>query len=270
LPVALLPGQTIQPLDGGSRWAAKNEASFRRMRLPLKPGETAVASDMVFPRIICGTGWTTTLVLVNSGASAVDFQLAFSGTDGTPSQFSIASSPDVGTLTSSGLQGTLGPVSSLNLTLTSGSARQEAWGLLSYSSGQGTIGGYAILRHTALGGAFNFETTVPLSSMQDFSLYVPFDNTAGFQTQLTIVNPASNLAAQVSLTYRTAAGQVMLMDSVSLAAGQQITIVLPNEYPDLANKSGTIDLQADLNVLAALAVRYNPTYGTIAAVPGMN
>jgi hypothetical protein len=270
LPVALLPGQTIQPMDGGSGRAAKHEASFRRVKSPLKPGAIIAASDMVFPRIICGTGWTTTLVLVNAGASAVDFQLGFSGADGTPSQFSVATSPDIGTLTSSGLQGTLGPVSSLNLTLTSSSARQEAWGLLSYSSAQGTIGGYAILRHTALGGAFNFETTVPLSSMQDFSLYVPFDNTAGFQTQLTIVNPASNLAAQVSLTYRTPAGQVMLIDSVSIGAGQQMTIVLPNEYPDLANTSGTIDLEADINVLSALAVRYNPTYGTIAAVPGTN
>ncbi|MGB9456315.1 MAG: hypothetical protein WCB12_09745, partial [Bryobacteraceae bacterium] len=61
-----------------------------------------------------------------------------------------------------------------------------------------------------------------------------------------------------------------LIDSVNLGAGQQTTIVLPNEYPDLANTSGTINVEANINVLSATAVRYNPAYGTIAAVPGMN
>jgi len=270
LPVALLPAQSILPMDGGPRWTARRNASVRSRRTPVQPVATTGPSDLVFSRILCGTGWSTTLVLVNAGSSAVDFQLGFSGADGESSQFAIATQPDIGTLTASGLQGILGPISSLNLTLTSSAAMQEGWGLLSYPSGQGTIGGYAILRHNAPGGAFNFETTVPLSSMRDFSLYVPFDNTLGFQTQLTIVNPASNLAAQVALTYRTAEGQVMLVDSVNLGAGQQTTIVLPNEYPDLANKSGTIDLQANINVLSAIAVRYNPAYGTVAAVPGIN
>jgi hypothetical protein len=62
----------------------------------------------------------------------------------------------------------------------------------------------------------------------------------------------------------------MLIDSVNIGSGQQTTIVLPNDYPDLANQSGTIDLQANINVLSATAVRYNPAFGTIAAVPGMN
>lgn len=270
LPVALLPAQSILPMDGGSDWTARHHASALWTKTTVKPAATAVPHDMVFPRIICGTGWSTTLVLVNSGSAAADFQLAFSAADGQPSQFAVTTQPDIGTLTTSGLQGTLGPNSSLNLKLTASSPLQEGWGLLSYSSGQGTIGGYAILRHSALGGAFSFETTVPLSNMQDFSLYVPFDNTLGFQTQLTIVNPASNLAAQVALTYRSPQGQIMLIDSVNLGAGQQMTFALPNEYPDLANKSGTIDLQANINVLSAMAVRYNPAYGTIAAVPGMN
>jgi len=270
LPAALLPAQSILPMDGNSEWVARHHASARWTKSTLSPVANAAPHDLVFPRIICGTGWSTTLVLVNAGANSVDFQLAFSGGDGRPSQFSVATQPDIGTFTASGLQGTLGPNSSLNLKLTAAAAQQEGWGLLSYSTAQGTLGGYAIVRHSALGGAFSFETTVPLSNMQDTSLYVPFDNTLGFQTQLTVVNPASNLPAQVALTYRNPQGQILLIDSVSLAAGQQTTLTLPNEYPDLANKTGTIALQANITVLAAMAVRYNPAYGTIAAVPGMN
>ncbi|MGO9010871.1 MAG: hypothetical protein ACLQPN_12290 [Bryobacteraceae bacterium] len=270
LPVALLPAQSIQPMDGGPGLMAMRNASLRLPKIPAKPVATTVAHDMVFPRIICGSGWSTTLVLVNAGSSSADFQLAFSGADGESSQFVVTTQPDIGTLTTSGLQGTLGPSSSLSLALTSGSQLQEGWGLLSSSGSPNTIGGYAIIRHSGLGGAFSFETTVPLSNMQDYSLYVPFDNTLGFQTQLTIVNPASNLGAQVALTYRTPEGQVLLIDSVDLGAGQQMTIVLPNEYPDLANTSGTINIEANIDVLSATAVRYNPAYGTIAAVPGMN
>ncbi len=270
LPVALLPAQSILPVDGGSSLMARRDATLRSRRAPARPVATAGVTDLVFSRIICGTGWSTTLVLANAGPSSVDFQLAFSAADGESSQFVVTTQPDIGALTTSGLQGTLGPTSSLNLALTSSSPLQEGWGLLSYSGSQGTLGGYAIIRHTALGGAFSFETTIPLSNMQDFSLYVPFDNTLGFQTQLTIVNPATNLAAQVALTYRTPEGQVELIDAVNLGAGQQMTIVLPNAYPDLANQSGTIDLEANINVLSATAVRYNPAYGTISAVPGMN
>ena len=270
LPAALLPAQSILPVDGRDQLIAGHNAFVGRSKPPAKTTASSGVQHMVFPRIICGTGWSTTLVLVNSASNSVDFQLAFSGSDGQPSQFSVATQPNIGTMTVYGLQGALGPTSTLNLTLASSSSLEEGWGLLSYSSAQGSIGGYALIRHSALGGAFNFETTVPLSNMQDVSFYVPFDNTAGFQTELTIVNPASNLAAQVSLTYRDPQGQVMLVDSVNLGAGQQMTINLPNTYPDLANKSGTIDLEADISVMSALAVRYNPAYGTIAAVPGLN
>jgi len=225
---------------------------------------------MVFPRIICGTGWSTTLVLVNSGSTAVDFQLAFSGAAGQPSQFSVSPQAAAAALSGSGFQGTLGPNSTLNLALASNATLEEGWGLLSYNGSQGALGGYAIVRHQAIGAAFDFETTIPVSYLRDYSLYVPFDNTVGFQTELTIVNPASNLAAQVGLTYRNPQGQVVLIDSVSLDPGQQMTINLPNEYPDLANQSGTIALDADIDVLSAMVLRYNPAYGTIASVPGIN
>jgi hypothetical protein len=270
LPAVLLPAQSILPLDGGSELISRHHASLRLTKTTSLPAASTGAQDLVFPRIICGTGWSTKLVLVNAGSGPADFQLAFSTGDGLPSQFTVTTQPDIGTVAASGLQGTLGPNSSLNLSLAGGNTQQEAWGLLSVSGGQGMIGGYAVIRHTALGGVFSFETTIPVSAMQDTSLYVPFDNSLGFQTQLTIVNPASNLAAQVALVYRNPLGQIMLIDSVTVNAGQQMTIALPNEYPDLANQSGTIDLQANINILSAVALRYNAAFGTVAAIPGQN
>jgi hypothetical protein len=106
--------------------------------------------------------------------------------------------------------------------------------------------------------------------MQDFSVHMPFDNSQGFRTQVTLVNPAANMSAQVNLTYRTAQGQMMLLDSITLQPAQQMTISLPDTYPDLANKAGTVTIEGNINRLCAFGLRYNDAYGAIASVPAIN
>jgi len=252
LSASLLPGQTIRPVGPASSVAT-------------------VTQSQVFTRIISGGGWETSIVLLNTSSAPVAFSQLFVAQDSTPRQFSVRSQADGSVLTTAGLQATLNPSSSLTFVLfDNGSPTQEAWSLLSYDASQGKLGGYAIVRHRALGGSFSFETTVPLSNMQDYSVHVPFDNTQGFRTQLTLVNPASNLPAQVNLTYTTPQGQIMLMDSLSLQPGQQMTISLPDTYPDLANTAGTISVEGNINRLSVFGLRYNDAYGAIAAVPTIN
>jgi hypothetical protein len=219
---------------------------------------------------MAGSGWDTTLVLVNMGTAPVTLNELFLKADGTLNSFAIRTQPDIGTLTTSAVQVVLNPKSTLNLILyDTGAPLQEGWSLLSINDPQATIGGYAVIRHQGPGGSFSFETNVPLSDMQDYSEYIPFDNTSGFMTELTLVNPAFNLDSQVSLTYRDPAGQVLLIDSVDLKPLQQMTIVLPDTYPDLANKVGTIDVTGNTNVLSVVGLRYNAGYGVIGNIPTM-
>lgn len=98
-------------------------------------------------------------------------------------------------------------------------------------------------------------------------MYVPFDNTLGFRSQLTLLNPAGNLSSHVQLTYLDPKGKVLLTDSVTLQPAQQMTVILPDTYPDLANKSGSVLVEADIDRSSVTALRYNDAYGAVAALP---
>lgn len=231
-------------------------------------GGTQVRS---LPRLLGGSGWQTTIVLMNLGSTAVAFHQSFLDNNGKPAAFSVSLPANNTSLLTSALQGMIAPSGTVSFTLTSdSSSAQEGWSLLTFDGLQNQLNGYAILRHAAAAGGFNFEATLPLDNMLDSSARMPFDNTGGFQTQLTIVNPASNLTAQVQLTYFNAQGQVILLDSVALNPGAQTTLTLPNTYPDLANQAGSIAIVANINCLSVTGVRFNPTSGAVTALPVMD
>lgn len=222
----------------------------------------------VIPRITCGNGWETTALLFNTAAAPAAFQQFFFAADGTFTAFTVSSSANAQSLTTSAVQGVINPGSSLSLTFCDPTKpAQEGWSYLNYSGGPGTISGYATIRRTAWSGDFSFETVIPLSSTQDYSVFMPFDNTQGFRSQFTVVNPAMNLPAQVGLTYLDSLGNTVIVDSLTLQPGQQVTMVLPDVYPDLANKTGTISVQGNINRLSVMGLRYNDLYGAVVALP---
>ncbi len=225
----------------------------------------------VFPRIVCGNGWDTTATLFNTDSSPVTFQQFFFGKDGKLTTFTVRSSADAQTtLTTSAVQGVLESGSSLSMGLcNSSNAVREGWSYLNYTGTAGAIDGYTTITHKALSGARS-ETVIPLKSSQDYSVLMPFDNTQGFRSQLTLVNPASNLAAEVRLTYRTPQGKTLFFDVVTIGADQQTTLVLPDMYPDLANKTGSVLIEGNIDRLSVSGLRYNDLDGTISALPTMH
>ena len=253
--IAILAGPAVVP---GYAESARPEASSV---------STQIKS---FPRLLSGAGWESAIVLMNLGATPISFRQSFLANDGTPASLTVHVGSGSTALSTSALQGTVGANGSMSYTLTGSSSLQEDWSLLTFEGASNQLSGYAVLRHTAAGGGFNFEVTLPLNNMQDSSSRLPFDNSDGFQTQLTIVNPASNLAAQVSLTYFNTQGQAILLDSLTLNPGAQTTLVLPNIYPDLANQSGMVAIQSNINILSVSGLRLNPATGAIAAIPVMD
>ncbi|HLK49929.1 MAG TPA: hypothetical protein VKT49_17420 [Bryobacteraceae bacterium] len=222
-------------------------------------------------RLLSGQGWETTIVLMDLGSTAVSFRQSFFGGNGAAASFNVNLPPNNTNLTTSALQGMIGPSGMVSFTLTGdGSSLQEGWSLLTYDGIPNQLSGYSVLRHKMAGGTVTFEATFPFDNMMDSSARMPFDNTRGFQTQLTIVNPASNLSAQVQLTYINAQGQVTLLDSIGLKPGEQATLTLPNTYPDLANQAGTVAILANINCLSVSGLRLNPTSGSVAALPVMD
>lgn len=224
-----------------------------------------------FTRILSGDGWQTTIVLLDLGSTPLSFQQSFFGNNGMATPFTVQVDGGATNLTTAALQGMVNANGSVSYTLPgTGSSVQEGWSLLTFTGAPNQLSGYAILRHRATSGGFNFEVTLPLNNLQDFSARLPFDNTNGFQTQLTIVNPASNMVAQVRLTYFDTNGQTILLDSLTLNPGEQMTLVVPNTYPDLAGKSGTIAVLTNINTLSVSGLRLNPLTGAVTSAPVMD
>lgn len=224
-----------------------------------------------FTRLLSGNGWETTIVLMDMGSSPVSFRQSFLGTDGHPTAFTVNLPTTNTNLNTSALQGAIAPYGTATFTLVDdGPAVREAWSLLTFDGVQDQLAGYAVVRHQMSDGTFRSEATLPLGNLMDSSARMPFDNTQGSQTQLTVVNPATNLPAQVQLTYFNAAGQAILLDSLTLNPGQQITLTLPNTYPDLANQTGMIAILANINCLSVSGLRVNPATGAITGVPVMD
>jgi hypothetical protein len=228
---------------------------------------TPVPQFRVAPRILVGKDWETLVILLNSGKTPVIFQEAFFG-DGQPVALSIRSESLGMNLIAAAFQGQVAPGARVTLSLAnSGQDVPEVWSLLSYP--QGSLDGYTVIRRKSQTGDFSFETTIPLSGTQDLRTYLPFDNTQGFRSQLTLVNPASDLSATIRLTYLNPEGGTVLIDSVSLAPAQQFTVILPDTYPDLANKAGTILIETDTDRLSVAGLRQNVRHGVIYALPAI-
>ncbi len=236
---------------------------------PASDAPASLQTGKVIPRFLCGAGWETTIILLNTGAKAVAFREFLLAADGTPAVVTLQQQSANSSLTASAIQGTIGSNATLTVVLPdNGPNVQEGWSLLSYDPTQGAINGYAIVRHHASSGTFRFETTIPLSDMQDFSSYLPFDNRQGLQTEMTLVNP-SGLAAHVRLTYIDQQGRTILLDMVTLNPGTQATLNLPNTYPDLANTAGMVSIEADINRLAIAGVRRDPLSGAVSGIPSI-
>jgi hypothetical protein len=222
----------------------------------------------VLPRVLAGGSWSTTVALLNTGSTPVAFQQYFFGADGKPVSYAVHSESLSADITTSTLQGTLAPGVTVTLALSDPSgANPQGWSLLKYDAGQEAVREYAVIRRKGLGSGVGFETVEPASSLQDYSVRVPFDNTQGFESQLSLLNPAGNLSAQVRLTYLDSQGNTLLIDVVSVQPGQLQTLSLPNAYPDLANKIGSVQVQADLSLFCVTALRFNAAYGVVSALP---
>lgn len=232
--------------------------------------QRVITQNRVLPRVLAGNNWETGIVLFNPGSTSVVFREVFLAADGKPAAFVVRGQGIAEDVTTSAIEGVLAPGATLNLSVSAppGEAR-EGWSLLAYDAAAGTLDGYAKLRHRSVLAGISFEVTLPLGDLQDTAEYMPFDNTEGFRSQVTLINPAGNLSTQVRLTFLSSRGAVILIDSVTLRPAQQMTLSLPDIYPDLANQTGAVFIQADTDRLSVAGLRYNDTYGAIAPLPAI-
>ena len=130
---------------------------------------------MVFPHLVDGSGWKSSIYLINGSASTkTNYTLTFRGDTAQPVLMSFADgrrdNQISGTIEGGGIAvletpgGDHDPLAVSSATLSSG----------------GTISGFAVIRERQAGGP-DREATVPLTSAAAKGLVFPFDNSNGFR-----------------------------------------------------------------------------------------
>jgi hypothetical protein len=211
-----------------------------------------------------GSGWQTTFVLVNTGSSAAQANLAFFDKNGTPLSLPL-SFPQGGTSTlSSTLSQSIGANASLWVESTAqlGAAYQEGSVQLTTN---GHISGFVIFRYTLNGQ----EAVVPLESRNANSYLIAFDNTSRTATGIAI-STLSPLAIQIPVTLRDDQGNVLGGGGFELlGANGHDSFVLTTKFPQTADLRGTIEFDTPMGAqISVLGIRTPPAL-TFTTLPSL-
>ena len=97
-------------------------------------------------------------------------------------------------------------------------------------------------------------------------VYMPFDNTLGAVTTLAITNPSSSDNTDLQLRFWDSSGQIITTRSITLSAGTTTSFSIPDQFPELAERSGQLRIQGSSGSLCTLALRFNSA-GAFSTVP---
>ena len=218
--------------------------------------------------IATGNGWQSTFVLVNTSLfTPAPFQLNFFADNGSPLALPIGFPQSAGgtTTVASSVSQTLAPGAMLLVqsaaplsdpTPTIGSAQLTT---------TGNVTGFEIFRYNPNGQ----EAVVPFESRNASGYLLAFDNTAGTATGVAI-NNASSVTANVPVTIRDDAGNLLATDTLTLAPnGHAAFTLVTDKYPAVSNKRGTIEFDTPVGgQIGALAFRI-PLAHTFTTLPAL-
>jgi hypothetical protein len=104
------------------------------------------------------------------------------------------------------------------------------------------------------------EAAVPISDTLMQRLLLPYDNTGGFVTSFAVINTSVMETAKIRVGFRDNTGTLVQSDKMPDIPPQgHFAIELPNLFPYLNGKKGTMDLVAVSGHIAFLGLRFNPT-----------
>jgi hypothetical protein len=259
--IRVLPPEPNTIVGAAKGAITKNNPSERQALI----GKT----HQVFPQVATGGGWETVMVIVNMSLNPMSFTQRFYSSDGQPMSVTFRTVPEGKIITTSALEGTLRAGSSFNFALfDSTPTTQTGWANLVYDATAGRLGAYSMFRQRTPSGA-QFEALIPVSAYDDTLFFMSFDNIQGFTTAMALVNPASNMSANVTITANALDGSFIGKTVVMLPPSGHSAFVLTDKIPALAGRMGTLLVSSDITRLSAVGLRFSNT-GSFASVPIMN
>jgi hypothetical protein len=207
-------------------------------------------------QVVSGSGWKTSVTLVNTGTAPAQIRLEFFDNSGAAMQLPLTS-PQVssaGPLLASTLDRTIngGATLILETEQTGSSPSQEGWAQL---TSNGSVSGFAVFRYIPTGQ----EAAVPLEIRNASSYVLPFDNTGGVGTGVAVANVSTN-AASIPVVIRDDTGASIGNGTISLPAQGHVSFMLTDRYVVTANQRGTVEFATPSGgQIAVLGLRAAPT-----------
>jgi hypothetical protein len=220
----------------------------------------------VLSHIAAGGGWETSITLINLSSADTSVQVNFWSDSGVPltlplTYFQVGKPAQ---LTGSSIQQTIAGNAIFTVRTASPPSSQLAAGWAEVLAG-GSVAAFGIFNSQPF-AAPNAEATVALETRQPASWIVPYDNTAGFVTGLAIANTSSS-PASLNAIVRDESGQQVATSPINLPAMGHTAFSLLDQFPALAGRAGTIQLQNPSGgSVAGLGLRFNPS-GTFTSLP---
>lgn len=248
--------QDIQGIGGDpsseSTWNQKALESNHRIaasRLGTQPRVLVLPGDRILPQLVDGSGWKTTVTLVNLENHPATLDVLFFTDKGADMYLTILGQGLV-----RGAHVTLATAGSATFeTLGTGSILSQGWASIT-QIGNDAIGALAVFKQR-IPALPDQEAVVPVANQYDGHFLLMFDNTT-FTTAIALVNPtAQNILVPISV--RNEAGVILEAQTFPLGPYQHIATPVSNLLPTTAGKRGAIEVQASGYPVAGMGLRFN-------------
>ncbi|HEX4227973.1 MAG TPA: hypothetical protein VHZ07_04840 [Bryobacteraceae bacterium] len=266
--VAGLPllGQTANVHGGATHPLTTPRRAVRSSSSPAILGaEYASILPHVVDGVGGGSGWTTQVVVTNTGTDVESWEVDFYSDSNQPMSFTFTGIGNV-----SYLAGALNPGQSVTYTTngqTNGGAITDGWGSLNASSGS-SISAYQVL----VDSLPQFLFASASSTLSSFGIggdstqpgaVIPFDNTNGFVDGLAFTNPDStnqySSGDTVNVTVYDSNYSQLGTHQVTVAPGNKLLVVMPTQWTETANQKGSLYIfpqGTNFSPITPLALRF--------------
>ena len=227
-----------------------------------------------FAQVAYGGGWQTTFTLVNNSERLLAYvTLNFFGDDGSPLNVPIQ---DAGTTTSYTVSIVPGGLQSVVVSSPNPNSSQ-GWASMNVSGG--SVRGQASFRWLLPNKTIS-EAVIPLStsgpvvcvvpSEASGVILVPFDNTTDkYVTSLALANTTLGFLSG-AIEFVDQSNKLLVADTLTLTPRQHVAVVMPEAYPVLAGKKGTLRIHETTLKLSVLGLLSNATNSITTIIPFTN
>ncbi len=204
------------------------------------------------PQVADGGAYQTSIIVVNDGDSPATVSLRFYKSDPNthatqPWQLLLAGNASTENIN-------IGPGSSYTVQTAGSDPNNTSVGWAEVVT-TAPVSGFAIFRQRI--GSSDQEAAVPINAGGQQQLLLPYDNQQGFTTSLALVNLSATDAAPVTITFRSANGQVRTENLAPIPPQGHWAFNLPSMFGYLQGDRGVAEFSTSAGQLSMLGLRFN-------------